>query len=361
MKIPRVYSLGLTDVNKFLVYNLAKYPEQPKIPDIVLLLKSDEQLSRFVSNDSKVSVTDYTNLRASTKFTQLMAAYQPPRFANGDHAPIENLTISSSSFQLKTELKKFQKSINQNSNILLLNPSMSATQTINQLYGNSPKKPNIYQCLSTHSLWGAGEFGVNNIGRGNLTITKVPKNSNAPISEQNNLIDMKNEPPFIQLLSKLREVDPVFVSYFNFQLLQMESLVIKACIEPLTDVFDCYNGDLLKMDKISEISGDLIDESCQILKIAHPELVDSPLGSIALNSERLLDVVFNNLNLNKEGGREIAKLQKRSKKQEIFETNGYLSSLAKKHKIKAPLNTTYSDILRAKYSLANNRGLNGRL
>lgn len=353
--VPRVYFLGLNNLSKFTSYHLANHPSQPSIPEIVLILKTG-QYKKFVDfNNSSITLNDYSTHAQTTTKKAMMVASGVPKYGNGKPAFIDNLVFGGSSKNAKELLSSFKNSIGPTTNILLLNGSRTLTDALyKDIFRNEDKRPNLYQCLNTHRFFGVRDFEVNLLGTGSLTIAKVPKNLKTPSDiELDQQLDqnLNEEPTLLKMLVERTELHATFVSYRDFELLQFESLIVQSCIDPLSTILNATMGDLLHIENLTPLLENIIQETTKILTTAFPHVLKNPYSQVALDSERLLDVILNVLRVNYRDSTRAKRNMDILKKDLGYETNGYLASLGRKHSIPTPINTLYSELMAAKYSL----------
>lgn len=355
--VPRVFALGRSNLSKYLTYHLASHPSQPPVPDVVLVLGSEQESKAFVDfNKSSITVKDYSKRFGVIYRKQIMATAGAPKYADGKLLKLSNLILSGTdSLSADKLLSNFQRSISPSTNILLLDSNRSVVENIyKNVFKHPSKRPNIYQCISTHRLFGQDNYEVNSLGTGTLTIAKVPKNLKNPNKNELNFkldTNIETQPDLIKMLIETSGVHPVFVSFTDFEVLQLESLIVKAAIEPLTVIFDCLNGELLHVSNITLLLTKIVDETTKVLTAAFPHILENPYATIALDNDRLVNVILNVL---KESYGDMSRLKfdiSAFKKELDENANSYLAELASKHKIMAPLNTMYAEQIIGKHSL----------
>lgn len=357
--VPRVYSVGASNLGRLVTFQLAQNPLQPRIPEIVYLLKSEQQLSRFLEKNSTIRLHDRRlRNREVTRSCQVMAAADAPRYGNRDFAHIDNLIFAAPSTHIHHVLKTYKKNISNKTNILLLDSGVNSAENFYQgIFKDVSNRPNIYQTLCTHRVWGEVEFETNWLSSGNMTIARLPRDfENATEEELNynpNSKLMADEPPFIKMLSNTTTLNPVLVSYKNFEILQIESTIVKACVEPLSGVLGRKYGELLQMSNLTDICSGIIRESVRIIKQAYPKVAASQLGRVALDEDRLLDVVLDTFRQHSSDSVFMGKNNSFMKDEPPFEANSTLVSIARKHKLGAHINNVYAQMVRAKSSFYN--------
>lgn len=356
--VPRVFVLGNSNITKFLTYKLATHPSQPTVPDVVLILKSEEESKSFVDfHKSSITVRNFSIRYPAVYKTQVMATAGAPRYSNGAAFKLSNVVLGGSDSHRADELlSAFQRSIGPRTNILLLDSSRSVVERIqNHIFKDPAKRPTIYQCISSHRLFGKYPFEVGTLATGNLTICKVPKDIRSPDKEEMNLsldAHLDKQPDFIKMLVDTTGIHPVFVSFRDFEILQLESLVIRAATEPLSVIYDCSYGELLQMENITNLVTQIVKESVTIIKKALPHTLENPYLETALDVNRLVTVVFNILRVNFNDMSNL-KFHLRNNREKLHQnTSEYFVELAKKGGIESPVNTLYAEQVEARHSMA---------
>lgn len=363
--VPRVYTVGASQLGRFVTFQLAQNPLQPRIPEIVYLLKSEQQLSRFLEKNSTITLHDRRlRSREVTKSCQVMAAASAPRYGNGEFAHIDNLIFAAPPTHIEHALKAYKKNISNKTNILILDSGINTAENFYRgVFRDVANRPNIYQVLSSHRVWGEVEFETNWLSSGNMTIARLPRalgnSSEEELNYNPNSKAMENEPPFIQMLSNTTSLNPVLVSYKNFEILQIEATIIKACIEPLSGVLSKNYGELLHVANLTDLCSGIIKESVAIIKKAYPRLAKSQLGKVALDQDRLLDVVLDNLRKHSSDIVMVGKDLLFMKDEPPFEANKTLVSIARKNKAHAYINKVHAQMLGAKSSFKANEDIYG--
>ncbi|EDO14657.1 hypothetical protein Kpol_340p4 [Vanderwaltozyma polyspora DSM 70294] len=398
IKLPRVYSLGSSPIASVLSYEISQLPLQPKVPQVILLLNDQKKLDRFLLNESRLTVRGKGQI--GEHCTQFMASCSPPVYSTGEAAMIENLVISEpNNKSLSVSLNKYSKSIGSTSNILLLNPFFGSIDSLYNYIWNGKLKgkgkgkgkekekhdpsvnlhlqrPNLLMGLvdnippvisNTNNEF---TFQVNN-SRLAMDICSVPREFESYSYEKDldSLHSMETNNVLFKLLhetsvnSKLSstplKLDIQPYAYGDLLLKRLENVMVTGNINVLTSLYDCkFNGELLQIKDSTNILQRLIREQIDIILNSMTFINKIPNYQIALDQERLLNIIIDDLkkNCNKTSKmkKDLDSLNLTNINQEI----GYFVKLAKYHRINCKWNSIITQLVKGKAALIKYRALN---
>lgn len=359
--VPRVYALGNSPLCLLVSHALSTLPRHQHNPQIVALLRSEKELRQFLNNNSTVSLKQYVshgNFHQSS--TQLLSACRPPEVSNGTPAVVDDLILSMNHQFDINELQKYKKCLTSESNILLLNGDRNSTQWIfDKVWKNPLDRPNMYQVISDFRVWSESPFETSILGDGSLKISKIPSYIDDFSACNYDLgRNLQNECNIVKFINESRLLNPTFVNYGDFALLQAEHMIIKTVIGSLTALFDCKNGELLHMRKISNLVSTHVDECIAIIQKADPLLSQIPYSPATLNRDRIRDVIFTFLKQTDKESTQMRREFNHWSKIEIQQTVGYFAGLAIEKKVRGTHNITLNRLLHAKLALKKYRDVN---
>lgn len=335
----RVYILGAGAMGTLVAHELAH--THPALQTI-LLFKNQRRLDSFIANESLVQVTRYIHDNIITTKAQLLAGREPPVGADSQRlAAIENLIVSTKTYQTAQALQPYVQSLPKDSNVLLLQNGMGVLDEIKTLWPEGGL-PNFYQAISTHGAYKTLPESVHHVGLGKLSIAKIGEESDGI-------------PPFIQRMLEAPHLNAEYIPYTQLILVQMEKLVVNACINPLTAVFDCFNGDLLYGSHITRIFKNIILEATTVLKRDHRVLSTIPEANAFLDDKRLLQLVLDVCRLTAKNSLSMREDVRHLNPTEVEYINGYIVKLGRKHRIPTPTNNLMRMMVRNRLSM--NRSL----
>lgn len=368
--IPRVYSLVNNPITSLLAYEIAQLPSQPKVPQVVLLLNDMKKLSRFLENDSKLTIqknndTDYHH-------SQFMASHLPPVYSTGEVATIPNAIFSGPHVKgLVQSIQKYKKSLNDRSNVLLVNPPVGVIENLYMnVWQTKESRPNLLIGITARKersvAVSVNEFHINvKKPKLRLRISPVPKDLfhyNEDL-QSDEIRNMRERNDLVKLLESTTEnksgvlsLDLLFYPYGELLLIRLEKLIIESCIEPLAALYGCrYRHELFKIEHAKNLIMDMIKEQVWILRCAYPFLANIPNVKTALDYDRLYSVVLREL---EQGGNkftrmlyEIDQLQGTN----ISELTGFFMRIANYRKIDCKLNNTITNLVMGKAALARQK------
>ncbi|SCW04106.1 LAFE_0H06062g1_1 [Lachancea fermentati] len=368
MSVPRVYALGNAPILPLLCHEIASLSIQPKVPEVVLLLQDQKKLGRFLNNDSKLTIQ--TEYNSDQKYQQFMASCSPPVYATGELVRMKNLIVGEcrpKSFTMS--LQKYAQSIDSDTNILLLNPTFGL---IDFLYRNlwvyEKDRPNVFigEGCTDQGILSAREFTLKFTGyKEPFNISSVPRS----LDEYDHEVELQRVAQFerenemLRLLNMINKeetlcaLNVVNYPYGDLLLIRYENLILNSCIHPLVAIFDSQNSsELLQSKHAMSLVKQLIHEQVMILRANNKFLFSIPNATVALNENRLYDLVVYKLKFNPfpKMTKDISILNRT----DVNYLNGYFSRLAQKKGINAALNDSLTKIVKSKVDLMRNRVLN---
>ena len=379
--LPRVYVLGNSIFANYLAYEIAQVTAQESIPNIVLLLNDQKKLNRFLDNNSKLSRTNNVRGKQLTNddSIQFMAACSPPTFASGKPATIENMILADTGKKnISNLMMKYRGSLNQSSNILLMNPPVGS---VGYLYDKIWKdsESDRPKMLLGMSKWGDSTINLMNerklyysvkdefsavtpntdSGKLNLFLGSVPPKYNTFDSElEKKDIEMLYNSPFVNLIQDTPNVSVQIMRYSELMFLRFENLIVNSCIEPLAVLFDCkYIYEITKAARSEFIIKSLIKEQIKIICMAYPSLMQIPASHTAFDEDRLYNIVMNHLR-NGRRKESILNIQRKELNQtDIKQLTGYFVRLAYQCNTDCRWNMTISWLIESKIQLGKARAL----
>lgn len=160
------------------------------------------------------------------------------------------------------------------------------------------------------------------------------------------------------LLLTNKSLKTTLIDYPNYKLEQYEKLLINSCINPLTAILDCKNGELLNQNIFRKLLIDIINEGYYLItkelkRQIHPEwhyLIDTRFRPNRISG--LVKDVCHKTSQNRSSMLQQIHTQGET---EIDYINGYLIHLARKSDLKAPRNSMLIELVKAKEHLIKNK------
>ncbi|ODV97944.1 hypothetical protein PACTADRAFT_47773 [Pachysolen tannophilus NRRL Y-2460] len=350
----KVYVLGVGSIGCLVSTQLAKISDR----QIVLLLKDELTLNKFLNNESTLRYENLINLRnpiiQDFKFKALSSV---PKNQFGKVDFIENLIVTTKSYQTLRGLEKFLPALNKNSKVLFIQNGLGVIDKLNEtLFADPETRPQFYQGIISHGAFRQKKFAVKHVGLGDLKIAALPRTIptfnqqeefvNSTESEQNLV------PDFIQDIIKTPILNAQYLDYEDLLVTQYEKLIINSCINPITAILDSFNGELLKIEEMYPIFSKIIQECIDVLTKSNLNTIRNHQNfNILLNKERLINVVFKVAEKTSRNSSSMREDIRSLNETEIDYVNGYVVELGKKYNVYTPYNRLICDLVKAKLSL----------
>lgn len=337
--------------------------------------------------------------------TARMETHRNPRAERWDpRNKITNLVVAVKTHSVKDALDPYIQFITPETNVVFIQNGMGVLPMIRDQIWQPNQEPNMYHILSSHGAYKERINLTRHVGIGSLNIARVPlrksklHQSNKTISESksealnkdlnetlrqpltslltestgepsNELAsdisesfegaagaisqtEIEELPEIIQALLRSPHLNAKFTSSFpEFEVAQMEKLVVNACINPLTAMMDCKNGELLRSNQTVSMMKKIVDECSQCFRQNSEVLAAVPEASAILSPERLFRqvvLVCQNTAQNSSSMREDISSGKMT---EIDSINGYVVKLGLQSGIPTPVNTTLYNMISARHKI----------
>ncbi|CAH00987.1 Cbs2p [Kluyveromyces lactis] len=366
MSLPRVYTVGTSNIASALAFDIAKIPTQPTIPNVVVLLQDSKLLTKFTDQNSKLTV-----FRKTPETRQFMASCAPPKLATGAITAIDNLIVAEATNKSFTmTFQKYKKSLDSNSNVLIVNPGYGLLEFINRyIWNKDEERPKLFiaNVDNDHGTIINSKGFTLRINKNPIpiSITKVPDRIKNYTYEKTLKEEWTETFPLMQLLAKLKEptkshhiFQPSFHQYGVFMLIKCERLLIDSCVEPLAVLFESQRyGELLKSPFFQQLVDELLTEQINILNICYPFLRSTPHFDAVFNKDILKKVIHKHIYDRRFMRPRMLENSKALNKTNINQLTGYFISLAKYKKIPVPKNEMVFNLVRGKIQSTKDRAL----
>lgn len=375
-----MYTLGNSPLFLLLSHEIAKLSHQPKdnIPNLILLLNDPLKLQRFLKNDSRILVRGNKE-----PIFQYMAACTPPTLVTEDKLIIENLVmVERNRRKLVSNLRLYKESLNDTSNLLLVNPPMGTVDILqNDIWQNNERNlmPKIFigltakdEELVNYNKWDLEnnlifnpltsstdpirEFSLNLNplfwkDKIRLLVTALPHQ--VSLSEDTSLLEITGKPTndMIEVVSRLGKFDTSMINFIDFHFLRLEKTIIDSCIESLAVLYDCKHiQDLLLVPKSEVLLKCLIREQIYIIMKSYPYLVKAPNFNVILDENRIYELITMKLNdsyIKSNAFKDMLLLDVKS----INDLNGYFINLGNKNNVNCKWNKILNWLLKGKTAI----------
>lgn len=309
---------------------------------LTLLLKSKSRFLHHSQQNDTITVNriqDNGNHSTSSSkipgLTSAELAMKPGDFK------IQNLIVGTKTYQTLGALSPYIKYLDEKSTILFIHNGMGVIERVTEKFWPiEPQRPKLFKGVVTHGAYKTAPNIINHVGFGDIKLSYIPKH------------DEHQSSPMVNYITETPHLNGKVVDYNDFVLSELEKLMINACINPLTAVLDCLNGDLLYGTKVVDIMKRVIYEGIDVIRTSHAVLFSQiPHANTMFSPERLLDIVFaviRSTSMNSSSMREDVRSLRQT---EIDFINGYISQLGHKHGIPTPTNNLLIAMVKSKVSI----------
>ncbi|KAK6462064.1 2-dehydropantoate 2-reductase [Scheffersomyces coipomensis] len=341
-KVPKVFILGAGSMGCLVGHELTQAFGNQVNP--VLLFRNQAVVDLYNSQGSEISIVKSKNSNITTTKTHIEAACKPPNH-NGSKVTIDNLILSTKTYQSIAALENYIPHLTKDSNILILQNGMGVAPLLTEKFWPSGwNRPNIFQAVATHGAYKTALNVIHFAAPGKMSISYIPK----PTDKKDTEVVI---PDFIDQILQTPSLNTTYEKYENFLLIQMEKLVVNATINPITALLDCFNGDLLYADRISALSKRIIKEAVNCFFAEYKILATIPDAHAYLSPDRLLDVVLTMCKTTAQNSSSMREDVRHLNDTEIDYINGYIVKLGKKHDLSVTTNMNIVDLVKNKLAI----------
>jgi 2-dehydropantoate 2-reductase len=342
-KLNKTYILGAGAMGCLLAHELNLAFPQKILP--TLLFRNKDRLDNFRAANSTISVVKSQGSNILIQKSKLLGANKPP-VVDGSNVFIENLVISTKTYQTVSALEPYIPHLNPQSNILILQNGMGmASHLSDRFWPTGFDRPKIFQAISTHGAYKTNPTTIHHASMGKLSLAYIPRSVDPA--------NLKEEiPDLVKMVLNTDNLNASYLDYNPFLLIQMEKLIVNACINPLSALMDCLNGDLLHGTKIIRIMNRVIREATECYWAEFKELHAMPEASSFLNVDRLLNSVLAVCKSTGQNSSSMREDVKHLNTTEVDWINGFIVDLGIKHRIPTPTNAMLRAMVKNKLSIS---------
>lgn len=345
-----IYILGGGSMGCLIAYELSLIkPEY----DIVLLFRNEDKCKRFEKGGFKVTLhraPENIDVSAQVKCscpTRVVAAGEK----------ISNLIVCTKTYQTESALEDYLPLIEPSSDILFVQNGMGVADILHtQIWPDVSTRPKLYQGVTNHGGFKTpnvdDEFMFTHAGYGDLKIAQIPDDLNDGSSES------KLDAPMIQELLKPKILNTVLFQFADLLVVQIEKLMVNSCINPITSIVDCINGELNSLDGVEELFRSIIAEGIKVFFLVMPILSQNKSAKQILDVERLvLHVVNVGTIVNKLNSSSMHEDTLHLRTTEIDFINGYIVKLGEQAGLSTDVNKTITLLVKTRLALNRSRAV----
>ncbi|KAL3233556.1 2-dehydropantoate 2-reductase [Nakaseomyces bracarensis] len=265
---PIVHILGLGAMGTVLAVDLLRFSNAMLIP----LFRSEEKLNRF-QNEFKSQI-GIRKLYESNKplYTFDIERSECPEKFGGEK--IKNLVITTKTYQTKEAIAPYLPYIDNETNIILIQNGLGVLEVLKEEVFNNSSKPNLFQGVISHGVYQDKGFIYNHAGWVGMKIARLPW-SEGDMIQTVDFVKRDTENELIKLLTQPKLAKDFGIEHMTYQemlLGQLFKFLINSCMNPVTAIVDCVNGEMV--DHCSPVFRSIIDECLSVLRVAYKPLFD---------------------------------------------------------------------------------------
>lgn len=266
---PIVHILGLGAMGTVLAVDLLRFSNAMLVP----LFRSEEKLNRFKNEfNSQIGIR---KLYESSKplYTFNLEKSECPEKFGGEK--IKNLVITTKTYQTKEAITPYLPYIDNDTNIILIQNGLGVLEVLKEeVFNNTTGKPNLFQGVISHGVYQDKGFIYNHAGWVGMKIARLPWTEGEMIQTLD-LVKQDTQNELIQLLTQPKFATDFGIEHMTYQemlLGQLFKFLINCCMNPVTAIVDCVNGEMVEY--CPPVFRSIIEECLNVLRVAYKPLFD---------------------------------------------------------------------------------------
>lgn len=268
---PRVHLIGLGAMGSIIASSLLEHTPAQIIP----LLRNTNKLNAFQKEAKSVLSIKKTFLDKDILLRHtIKESYCPEKFPK--ESVIDNLIITTKTYQTKEALKPYLPYITKKTNILFVQNGLGIIELLrNDIFKNVKEKPNIFQGVIAHGAYLESNFTFNFNTYSNLKVARLPWDSNQLVQKNSEVAHDITFNELASLFTGKKLVEDFRVNFMTYQELllnQLHKFMINITINPVTSIVDCDNGEM--GNNCIPIFTSIVEEALSILKVAYKPLME---------------------------------------------------------------------------------------
>ncbi|CCH60318.1 hypothetical protein TBLA_0C05220 [Henningerozyma blattae CBS 6284] len=348
-KIPTIHILGLGAMGTVFSIDLARYTNSKIIP----LFRNKSRLLQFQNENNNQSQLKIRKIYLpespiiSAKFNDGQC---PETFSKQF---INNLVITTKTYQTKEALEPYLPYINSKTNLILIQNGFGVLDVLRDEVFNNVKvtdRPTVFQGVISHGVFQDSKdpYLFIHAGHVGMKVAKLPWEINDEIFQNETQINtIKSNNEMIELFTSepfAKEFGLEFLTYQEMLLGQISKFLVNCCINPITSIVNGKNGEI--GNGCSDIFKLIVIESLKVLELEYKELFEyeskynDKIGypKLSVNKsfeiEPLVESIINTgCRLNGENSSSMRQDTLYLRDIEIDYINGYIIKLVQKHQL----------------------------
>ncbi|KAK9479760.1 ketopantoate reductase PanE/ApbA C terminal-domain-containing protein [Lipomyces japonicus] len=313
--------IGVGSIGKFIAHSVRKsYPDV----EIDLFMSNQDAVKEFKSNGNQITAFSTTHGTTSKSENYNCLSIQD------NVEPGSFIIVATKAGQVIQVLEKIKSLVVASpSRILLLQNGLGIINQINSnIWPEESTRPHILYGINTHGITSTTRNSIEIRGQGSIRYANIP-NPKRQDSQAHKIS---------QVLSNMTQLAIANVSYETFVEEQFCKFVVNCCINPLTALYDCDNGQIVAVDLLRQICQSIISEIVAVsdglpeLQVLQPEQ-----QKLLVRDENLMKSVINVAKLTSRNMSSMRADVIQGRQTEIDHLNGFVASLAKNIGRQAPV------------------------
>lgn len=364
---PKIHIVGMGSMGTLLAINLIKYSNTLVIP----LFRNKSRLDQFQKEGNSTIGIRKIFLDDSPLDTQVLEeSYSPENFPGN---MIENLVITTKTYQTHDALKPYLPYINSKTNLILIQNGLGVLEVLkNEVFKSTNDRPQLFQGVISHGAFQDKGFIFNHAGFADLKIARLPWTEAESIQDQKFVENDAVENSMVELLTEPNFAKAIACKHMTYQELlfgQLYKFLINCCINPVTAIIDCDNGELFSGCR--PVFTLIVEECLSVLRVAYKTLFEYeekyngkenyPVLQVksTFEIEKMVDVIVDvGCVVNAKNSSSMRQDTRYLRDTEIEYINGYIVQLAKTLNLDenaAKVNKTISELVQLRLSVNRDR------
>ncbi|CAG8434811.1 4194_t:CDS:2 [Scutellospora calospora] len=359
----RFHILGSGHFGNMIAHYLRKHNHQ-----VTLLFRTPAALTHFEKRKRKITVMRDNECDIEQSYgydTEILRGYDKDELVDqyfhygsySSNSNIQRLIVTTKAHEVNRSFQRVFYRLPPTSTVIIISRGMGIYEELmeNFFSKNEKLRPNILLGASTHLCYDIknvdSPFDIFHSGVGGIDIGVIPRRDEREkeILKNSEILEGSSLGTTIKALTQISELQVRCINVLSLQNRLLENLVINACINPLTTIFNMRNGGLLFNPGADRVLRALCNESAQVMREHREYLGMRP--SNRFGPGRLVDAIQQ---ICQETASRKSDMLKDAKKRYIMEIdylNGYLVRLGKIYGVPTPLHQLVIDMIYLKHKL----------
>ncbi|EJS43430.1 pan5p [Saccharomyces arboricola H-6] len=366
-----IHILGLGAMGTVLAVDLLRFTNALVVP----LFRSQERLAQFQkANGNKLSIRKLYLEGSPLLSYPLEKSECPETFAR---KPIDNLVVTTKTYQTKDALAPYLPYINESTNLILIQNGLGVLELLKEEIFTDPKnRPHLFQGVISHGVYQDKGGIFNHAGWAGMKVARLPWTDDEMIQKISVVKDDAANNSLVRLLTEPKFAKEFGIEHSTYQEMlsgQLFKFLVNACINPVTAILDCLNGEI--KDSCGSVFTSIIDECLQILRVAYrplfeyhenfngnKEYPEMDINGVLTTENMVSEVTRIGCDVNAKNSSSMRQDTLFLRDIEIGYINGYIVKLASKLKLDpscCKVNKTIEELASLRLALNRSRNTNG--